>query len=60
MIIGGRELILHQRFVQALLELEKWAGRHDARKGRALVKRIVDFARDTKYRNGFIYAFASA
>ena len=47
MMIGGRELILHQGFIQALLELEKWAGRHDASKGRALVKRIVDFACDT-------------
>ena len=46
MIVGGRELILRQGFVQALLELESWAGQQNPRRGRALVKRIVDFAYD--------------
>ena len=47
MIVAGRELILQQGFLQALLNLEKWAGQHNARKGRELVKRVVDFACDT-------------
>ena len=46
MIIGGRQLILQQGFLQALLELEQWAGQQNLRRGRALVKRIVDFAYD--------------
>lgn len=47
MIVGGRELVIQQGFIQALLELEQWAGQKDARRGRALVKRLVDFASDT-------------
>lgn len=47
MIVSGRELVLQQGFIQALLELEQWAGQKDARRGRALVKRLVDFASDT-------------
>ena len=46
MIVGGRELVLQQGFLQALLELERWAGQQNPRRGRALVKRIVDFAYD--------------
>ena len=46
MIVGGRELVLQQGFLQALLELERWTGQQSPRRGRALVKRIVDFAYD--------------
>jgi len=45
-IVNGRELILRQGFLQALLELERWVGQQSASKGRALVKRIMDFACD--------------
>ena len=46
MIVAGRELIFQQGFLDALLRLEQWAGQQDPRKGRVLVKRIVDFASD--------------
>ncbi|AMJ64137.1 hypothetical protein [Hymenobacter sp. PAMC 26628] len=37
---------MQQGFIQALLELEQWSGPQNVRKGRALVKRLVDFAYD--------------
>lgn len=46
MTIAGRELVFQQGFLDALLELEKWAGQQDTRKGRTVVKRVVDFACD--------------
>ena len=46
MIVAGRELIFQQRFLDSLLALEQWAGQQNPRAGRALVKRIVDFASD--------------
>ena len=46
MIVGGRQLILQQGFLQALLALEQWAGQHNPRRGRALVQRLVDFSYD--------------
>ncbi|WP_375418796.1 hypothetical protein [uncultured Hymenobacter sp.] len=47
MMVSGRELILRQGFLQALLDLEQWTGQHSPRRGRALVRRIMDFACDT-------------
>lgn len=46
MIVAGRELIMQQCCIQALLELEQWSGPQNPRKGRALVKRLIDFACD--------------
>ena len=47
MRVGGRELVLYQGFIDSVLELERWAGREEARKGRMLVRRLMDFAFDT-------------
>ncbi|MFD2785754.1 hypothetical protein [Hymenobacter rubripertinctus] len=63
MIVGGRELILYQGFIDSVLELEQWAGREQARKGRMLVKRLMDFAFDTIALLPFsfpVYAFPQA
>lgn len=46
MMVGGRELIMQQGFLQSLLELEQWAGQQRPRSGRALVQRLIDFACD--------------
>ena len=46
MIVAGRELIFQQGFLDALHELEQRVGQQNPRAGRALVRRVVDFASD--------------